>query len=67
MVRHYAGGIPWANKIRKLCYAQFVPELRSCVVTYQDTEGVKHSVEVTAESLYEAAILGMKALKAAEP
>lgn len=46
-----------------MCYAQFVPELRSCVVTYQDIEGVKHSVDVTAESLYEAAILGMKALK----
>ena len=40
-----------------------MPEVRSCVITYQDIEGVKHSVEVTAESLYEAAILGMKAMK----
>ena len=40
-----------------------MPELRACVVSYQDLDGVTHSVEVTAETLYEAAILGMQALK----
>jgi hypothetical protein len=42
-----------------------VPELRSCRVSYQDQEGIKHSVDVTAETLYEAAVLGMKALRVA--
>jgi hypothetical protein len=36
-------------------------ELRTCVVSYQD-ENFKHSVEVTAETLYEAAVLGIKAM-----
>jgi hypothetical protein len=40
-----------------------VSELRSCIVPYRDPDGVKHSVQVTAESLFEAAILGMKAMK----
>jgi hypothetical protein len=40
-----------------------MPELRSCRVSYQDLEGIKHSVEVTAETLYEAAVLGMRALQ----
>lgn len=38
-------------------------ELRSCSVSYADLDGITHSVEVTAETLYEAAILGMNALK----
>src|ERR1043165_7810537 len=42
-----------------------MPELRSCRVSYQDLDGIKHSVEVTAESLYEAAVVGMTALRAA--
>lgn len=42
-----------------------MPELRSCIVSYRDLDGIRHSVEVTAETLYEAAILGMKALKVA--
>jgi hypothetical protein len=40
-----------------------MPELRSCKVSYQDQEGIRHSVDVTAETLYEAAVLGMKALE----
>jgi hypothetical protein len=30
-----------------------------CVVSYLDTEGVRHTVEVEAESLYEAAVLAV--------
>ena len=41
----------------------FVPAIRSCTVSYQDLDGITHSVDVTAETLYEAAILGMNALK----
>ena len=40
-----------------------VPELRSCTVSYKDMEGITHTVEVTASSLYEAAVLGMKAFE----
>ena len=38
-------------------------ELRSCTVSYKDMEGVTHSVDVSASSLYEAAVLGMKAFE----
>ncbi|HLK66655.1 MAG TPA: hypothetical protein VKU19_24640 [Bryobacteraceae bacterium] len=38
-------------------------ELRSCIVSYKDLDGITHSIEVTAESLYEAAILGLAAMK----
>ena len=37
--------------------------MASCVVSFLDTEGLRHAVEVEAESLYEAAVLGMKAFK----
>ena len=40
-------------------------ELRSCRVSYQDFDGIRHSVDVTAETLYEAAVLGMTILRAA--
>jgi hypothetical protein len=36
--------------------------LRFCRVTVCDMEGVKHSVEVTASSLYEAVALGLVAI-----
>lgn len=37
--------------------------VRSCRVTVQDLEGVAHTVEVTAESLYEAVAQGLAALR----
>ena len=37
--------------------------LRSCRVTIRDTEGIEHSAEVTAGSLYEAVALGLKAIR----
>jgi hypothetical protein len=37
--------------------------VRSCKVTIQDMEGVGHTVEVTAETLYEAVALGMAAIR----
>ena len=36
---------------------------RSCFVTVSDTRGIRHTVEVTAESLYEAAALAIDALR----
>lgn len=40
--------------------------LRLCRVTVCDLEGVKHSVEVTASTLYEAVALGLAAIRAAD-
>jgi hypothetical protein len=34
--------------------------VRACRVSYTDTRGIRHSVEVEAESLYEAAVLGLR-------
>ena len=37
--------------------------LRTCTVSFTGPSGVRHSVEVIAESIYEAAALGISALK----
>jgi hypothetical protein len=34
-----------------------------CIVSYVDLDGIRHSVEVEAQSLYEAAVLGVKVFK----
>ena len=34
-----------------------------CVVSYVDTEGLRHAVEVQADSLYEAAVLGIRTFR----
>jgi hypothetical protein len=43
-------------------FSIFVP-LRSCTVSFTGPSGVRHSVEVMGESVYEAAALGLHALK----
>jgi hypothetical protein len=35
----------------------------SCSVSYLDTEGLRHTVEVEAESLYEAAVLAIRTFR----
>jgi len=40
--------------------------VRSCRVTIQDLEGIAHTVEVTAESLYEAVAQGLAALRGSD-
>jgi len=37
--------------------------LRTCTVSFTGPSGIRHSVEVTAESVYEAAALGVSTLK----
>lgn len=32
---------------------------RTCLVSFTDSEGIRHSVEVTASTLYEAAVLAI--------
>jgi hypothetical protein len=41
-------------------------ELKSCRVTIEDMEGVAHSVEVTAATLFEAVALGLKQIRGNE-
>jgi hypothetical protein len=40
--------------------------VRSCKVTIQDMNGVSHTVDVTAATLYEAVALGMAAIRTDE-
>jgi hypothetical protein len=40
--------------------------VRSCRVTIQDMDGVSHTVEVTAETLYEAVAQGLAAIRSRE-
>ncbi len=37
--------------------------MASCIVSYLDTEGLRHTVEVEAESLYEAAVLAIRTFR----
>jgi hypothetical protein len=47
-----------ANVIRRPAVA-----LRTCTVSFAGPSGIRHSVEVTAESVYEGAALGVSALR----
>ncbi len=37
--------------------------MAKCVVSYLDTSGIRHSVEVDAQSLYEAAVLAIRVFR----
>lgn len=37
--------------------------MSACIVSFVDLEGVRHGVEVQADGLYEAAVLGLAAFK----
>ena len=36
---------------------------KTCTVSFRDSDGVQHSVEVGAETLYEAAVLALKSFR----
>ena len=38
--------------------------VRPCIVSFKDVSGIRHSAEVEADSLYEAAVLGVQRLSA---
>ena len=48
---------------RCMRYVRLPGRMASCIVSYLDTEGLRHTVEVEAESLYEAAVLAMRTFK----
>lgn len=37
--------------------------MASCIVSYLDIEGLRHTVEVEAETLYEAAVLAIRTFR----
>jgi len=39
---------------------------KKCVVTFRDTSGVDHAAVITAESLYEAAVLALRQFRRAD-
>jgi hypothetical protein len=47
-------------------YALRIVGVRACVVSFAGERGVRHSVEVTAETLYEAAAQALAIFKASE-
>ena len=47
----------------KYCYSARVRPPRSCTISLCDSEGVTHSVQVQASSLYEAAARGVAAFR----
>ena len=40
-----------------------MPTARTCLVSFTDSEGIEHSVQVPAESLYEAAVEAIAAFR----
>lgn len=52
-----------ANKRRTFVLPYPVPEPRSCIVSFSDSEGIRHSVVVTADTLYAAVALGVRAFR----
>jgi hypothetical protein len=50
-------------KKKRIWYRRCVMTVRSCRVTIQDLDGVSHTVEVTAATLYEAVALGLAAIR----
>jgi hypothetical protein len=60
--RRCSGAGCWSEQKANMIFSSVVP-LRSCMVSFTGPTGVRHSVEVMGESLYEAAAVGLNALK----
>jgi len=58
----YRNNTPWRTK-GEYATLPVAMSLRLCRVTVCNLEGVKHSVEVTASTLYEAVALGLVAIR----
>jgi hypothetical protein len=52
--------------VRLAIYTANIVAERHCRVSFTDASGIKHSVDVTADSLFEAAVRGVKALRSGE-
>jgi hypothetical protein len=56
----HVGGM--ANKRRTSSYHKLVGNVRTCTVSFTGPSGTRHTVNVTAESLYEAVLVGVRAI-----
>ena len=54
---------PVVANISRKCYGRVPMATKTCNVSFTGPSGVCHSVEVSADSLYEAAIVGFSLLK----
>src|ERR1700722_20330844 len=62
----HTGYIPTSvAKKKRICYF-LAMTVRSCRVTIQDMDGVSHTVEVTAATLFEAVAQGLAAIRGNE-
>src|SRR5258708_24567335 len=52
-----------ANKRRSAMVCWRAVPLRPCIVSFKDMRGIRHATEVEAESLFEAAVLGVRRLR----
>ena len=50
-------------KQQRSCYPRGAVPLRTCTVTFTNTRGIRHSADVQAESLFEAAVLAILILR----
>ena len=50
-------------RLAKISENAILRHMAACVVSYVDTEGLRHAVEVEAESLYEAAVLAIRTFR----
>jgi hypothetical protein len=62
VTRRQVAASGWAN-VRRICYSPLVGIRKTCTVSFRDSDGVQHSVEVGAETLYEAAVLALKSFR----
>jgi hypothetical protein len=53
-------------RIRLLFAILITMPARVCIVSFEDWKGMEHAVEVSAETLYEAAALGLKEFRASQ-
>jgi hypothetical protein len=51
------------EKLAKIIENAKLRGVATCVVSHTDVEGVRHTVEVEAESLYEAAVLAIRTFR----
>ena len=50
-------------RLAKIAENAILRRMAACIVSFVDLDGVRHSVEVEAEGLYEASVLGLCAFR----
>jgi hypothetical protein len=50
-------------RLAKITESAILRRMAACIVSFVDLDGIRHSVEVEAEGLYEASVLGLCAFR----